>query len=245
VNRVLILGATSSIARALATCFARDGAALYLAARDAGEAARIAADLTVRTGARVCAGAFDATDYERHPELLSRAASELGGLNGVALCFGVLGDHSIAARDAACARRIIAENFTAAASFLTEAANYMAAQRSGFIIVLGSVAGERGRASNYVYGSAKGALALFAQGLRARLLRSGVHILTVKLGVVDTRMTYGRTRSMLAVSPTTAAHGIYAAWCRQADVAYVPRFWRPIMAAVRATPERLFKYARF
>ncbi len=244
-NRVLFLGATSSIARALAFCFARDGARLYLAARDVGEAARIAADLSVRAGAYVCSGAFEATDYERHAELIGRAAAKLGGLDGVALCFGTLGDHSHAARDADCARRLVAENFTAAVSFLTEAANYMAAQRSGFIIVLGSVAGDRGRAGNYVYGSAKGALALFAQGLRAHLARSGVYVLTVKLGLVDTRMTYGRGRSLLAVSPPTAARGIYAAWRRRAQVAYVPAFWRPVMAAVRIIPERIFKYARF
>ncbi len=244
-KRVLFLGATSSIARALALCFARDGAALYLAARDADEAARVAADLNIRGAGLVRSGSFEATGYARHTELISHAARELGGLDGVALCFGTLGEHFNAARDAAYARDLVTENFTAAASILTEVANYLGIQRSGFIIVLGSVAGERGRAGNYVYGSAKGGLALFTQGLRAHMARSGVHIMTVKLGLVDTPMTYGRGRSLLAVSPTTAARGIYSAWRRRAEVVYVPWFWRPVMAVVRAIPERIFKYARF
>jgi decaprenylphospho-beta-D-erythro-pentofuranosid-2-ulose 2-reductase len=245
VTRLLVLGATSSIARALALCFARDGCALYLAARDAEEAARIAADLRVRTGAHACSGIFEATDCERHAELLIRAATELGGLDGVALCFGTLGSYSTAAEKANCVRRLITENFTAAASFMTEAANFFAAQRSGFIIVLGSVAGDRGRAGNYAYGAAKGALALFAQGLRARLARSGIHVLTIKLGLVDTRMTYGRSPSWLAISPKAAGVKIYAAWRRRAQAVYVPWFWRPLMLAVRMIPERIFKYARF
>src|SRR5208337_1919183 len=132
-----------------------------------------------------------------------------------------------------------------AVSILTHVSEHLSAQGRGFIIVLGSVAGDRGRATNYVYGSAKGALALFTQGLRARLAGSGVHVMTVKLGLVDTRMTWGRDGALPAASPENAAGKIYAAWRRQREVVYVPAFWRAIMGAVKMVPERFFKRMSF
>jgi short-subunit dehydrogenase len=243
--RVAILGATSPIARLLAMHFARDGAALYLAARDESEASRIARDIGVRTGAPAFSGPFEADDYQFHAEALDRAARELGGLDGIVVCFGTLGDESAALRDPAQAVAIINQNFTAAASILTLAADRFESQQSGFIIVIGSVAGDRGRARNYVYGSAKGALALFTQGLRARFARSPVHVMTVILGTVDTRMTWGREGTFLTVSPERAADSIYAAWRRKAEVVYVPFFWRFIMGGLKILPEKVFKKLRF
>jgi decaprenylphospho-beta-D-erythro-pentofuranosid-2-ulose 2-reductase len=243
--RVLMLGATSPIARALALEYARGGASLYLAARDTAEAARIAQDLAVRTGAAVHAGPFEAADYAAHPELIARAAAAMGGLDGVALCFGALGDEPAAHHDAPAAIKIITDNYTGAVSILTIAADYFAAQQSGFIIVIGSVAGERGRSRNYIYGSAKGALALFAQGMRARFARTPIHVMTVILGTVDTRMTWGREGAFLTVAPERAAAMIHKAWRRRAEVAYVPFFWRFIMGVIKALPERIFKKLKF
>ena len=168
-NKVLILGATSPIARALALRFASDGARLYLAARDADEARRVAEDVSVRAGVPALSGTFDASDFASHDEFIRHAATQLGGLDGVVVCFGTLGDEDVAQTDSGAALATIHQNFTGAVSLITLAARHLEQQRSGFIIVIGSVAGERGRKRNYVYGSAKGALALFAQGLRGRL----------------------------------------------------------------------------
>src|SRR5260221_1211236 len=191
-NRVLILGATSPIARALALRFAFDGARLYLAARNADEARRVAEDVSVRVGVTALSGTFDALDFGSHDEFIRSAASELGGLDGVVVCFGTLGDEDAAQTDPGAALATIHQNFTGAVSLMTIAARHLEQQRSGFIIVIGSVAGDRGRARNYVYGASKGALALFTQGLRGRLAKSGVHVMTVKLGTVDTPVTWGR-----------------------------------------------------
>lgn len=244
-TRVIILGATSPIARILAMRFAQDGGAVYLAARDAGEAARIASDISVRTGTVARSGAFDASDFASHAEFIRRAAEELGGLDGVVLCFGTLGDEDAAQIDPAAALATLHQNFTGAVSLMTLAARRLEEQQHGFMIVIGSVAGDRGRAKNYVYGAAKGGLHTFTQGLRGRLARAGVHVMTVKLGTVDTRMTWGREGTLLTVAPEKAANAIYAAYQRKAEVVYVPWFWRPIMGVVKLIPERFFKRTSF
>ncbi len=244
-TNILILGATSPIARALALRFAWTGARLYLAARDVAEAERIAKDIRLRSGAEVSAGPFDAVDFASHQGLIQQAEQAMTGLDGVVLCFGTLGDESRAQSEPEQAISTINQNFTGAVSILTIAAERLAEQHSGFILVLGSVAGERGRASNYVYGSAKGALHLFLQGLRGRLAKSGVRVTTVVLGTVDTRMTWGRDGATLTVPPEKAADLIFAAWLRKREVVYIPWYWRPIMGVIKVIPERLFKRVRF
>lgn len=239
--RIIILGATSPIARELALRFAAEGSTLYLAARDVGEAARLATDIAIRARSAVHCGAFEAGAVHTHRELIARASAAMNGLDGVVLCFGTLGDEELCRHDPTEAVQVIADNFTGAVSLLTIAAEKLEAQRSGFIIVLGSVAGERGRRKNYVYGSAKGALALFAQGLRGRLAAASVDVLTAKLGLVDTRMTWGRPGLFLSITPARAAAKIHAAWKRRASVIYVPAWWRVVMAAIRLVPEPLFK----
>jgi len=243
-SKILILGATSPIARELAMRFAQDGSAVFLAARDRGEAERLASDISIRTGATAIPGIFDASELYFHATFVEKAIEALGGLDGVVLCFGTLGDEAVAQTNPDEAVATVNQNFTGAVSLLTLVARHLEQQRSGFVIVIGSVAGERGRSRNYVYGSAKAALATFTQGLRARLSRVGVTVLTVKLGTVDTRMTWGR-ESMLVVAPEAAADAIIAAWRRKADVVFVPWFWRPIMGIVRMIPERIFKRTSF
>jgi short-subunit dehydrogenase len=242
---ILILGGTSPIARLLAIKFASIGAHLYIASRDEAEGNRIADDIRVRSGVQASAGKFDATDFASHGELVEHASKELGGLDGVVLCFGTLGAEDKAQIDAAEALATINQNFTGAVSILTIAAQKLETQGTGFIIVVGSVAGDRGRKRNYVYGSAKGALHLFVQGLRARLSKTKVQVMTVILGTVDTRMTWGREGTLFTVPPQRAADLIFEAWRKKRDVVYVPSFWRPIMAVVRAIPERFFKHASF
>lgn len=239
-NAVLILGATSAIARATAAAFAARGAALYLASRDLDELGRIAADLHLRHGVEVRYGLFDAEATETHDAFFHSVRGEMPDLSGVVLAFGYLGDQQ-AARDFKVGAKIIASNFTGAASILSLCANYFEPLKRGFIIGISSVAGDRGRQSNYVYGAAKGALSLYLQGLRNRLFASGVRVITVKPGFVDTAMTYGLPGLFLVASPQDIGERIVRALDKPADVVYLPWFWRYIMLIIKHIPEPVFK----
>ena len=238
---VLIIGATSSIARALAHQMAQQGAALHLAARDGYEVERVAKDIAIRYQAPISWSNFEALNYNTHPELLQKAVDHLGGLDGVVVSLGELGEQQQAQVDFSHARQIIHSNYTGVASILTHVANYLEQQGSGFIIGISSVAGDRGRQSNYIYGSAKGALSLFLQGLRNRLTKSGVHVMTVKPGFVDTKMTFGKSGMFLVASPERVATAVMKAWRKGKDIVYVPWFWFWILLIIRSIPEALFK----
>jgi decaprenylphospho-beta-D-erythro-pentofuranosid-2-ulose 2-reductase len=237
---VLILGATSAIARATAAAFAARGNALYLASRDLDELPRIAADLRLRYGVAVRYGLFDAVATESHEAFMQSVVEAMHGISGVVLAFGYLGDQQ-AARDFSVGEKIIASNFTGAASILSCCANYFEPLKRGFIIGISSVAGDRGRQSNYVYGAAKGALSLYLQGLRNRLYASGVRVITIKPGFVDTAMTYGLPGLFLIASPQEIAERIVAALGKSSDVVYLPGFWRYIMLIIKFIPEPIFK----
>lgn len=237
---VLILGATSAIARATAAAFAARGAALYLASRDEEELRRIAADIQVRYGVEVHHGLFDAEATDSHEAFLKSVVAVMPKLSGVVLAFGYLGDQQ-AARDFNVGAKVITSNFTGAASILSHCANYFEPLQHGFIIGISSVAGDRGRQSNYVYGAAKGALSLYLQGLRNRLYASGVRVITIKPGFVDTAMTYGLPGLFLVASPQSIGERIVAALRKSADVVYLPWFWRYIMFIIKHIPEPIFK----
>lgn len=237
---VLILGATSAIARATAAAFAARGDNLYLASRDEEELRRIAVDLRLRYGVEVRHGLFDAEATDTHESFFKAVVTAMPNLSGVVLAFGYLGDQQ-AARDFNLADRIIASNFTGAASILSHCANYFEPLHYGFIIGISSVAGDRGRQSNYVYGAAKGALSLYLQGLRNRLYPKGVRVITVKPGFVDTAMTYGLPGLFLVASPQYIAECIVRSLDKSADVVYLPRFWRYIMLIIKHIPEPIFK----
>lgn len=237
---VLVLGATSAIARATAEAFAAKGYDLYLAGRNGDELARIAADLQLRYQVTVLSGLFAAEDIGSHGRFFTKALAEMGGMDGVVLALGHLGDQQ-AARDFSVGAEVILINFTAAASILSHCANYLEARKQGFIIGISSVAGDRGRQSNYTYGAAKGALSLYLQGLRNRLFTSGVRVITVKPGFVDTAMTYGMPGLFLVASPQYIGKRIVRALGRSGDVIYLPWFWRYIMLIIKAIPEAVFK----
>lgn len=237
---VLVLGATSAIARATAAAFAARGASLYLASRDMDELQRSAADLRIRYGVEVRYGAFDAEATATHEEFFRKVLAEMQGLSGVVLAFGYLGDQ-MAARGFSRGERVIASNFTGAASILSLCADYFEPKKSGFIIGISSVAGDRGRQSNYVYGAAKGALSLYLQGLRNRLYPSGVRVITVKPGFVDTAMTFGLPGLFLVASPQHVGERIVRALDKSADEVYLPWFWRYIMLIIKLIPEPVFK----
>jgi short-subunit dehydrogenase len=240
-QKILIIGATSAIAEAAARRFAQRGDALYLLARNSERLDALLADLKIR-GAAVTAGApFDANDFGQHAAAIERAASALGGLDAVLIAHGTLPDQQAAQADVALTLQEISTNALSVISLLTLIANRFEAQRSGTIAVISSVAGDRGRQSNYVYGSAKGMLSIFLQGLRNRLCKVGVHVLTVKPGFVDTPMTAAFPKGPLWATPEQVGGAIASAMDRKRNVLYTPFFWAGIMAIIRAVPEAVFK----
>lgn len=238
---VLILGATSAIARHVAAGFAARGHALFLAGRDASEVERVAADIRIRFGVGVEAGAFDAEDYESHAEFLEGVTARAGALGGVVLTFGYLGEQATAASDFGECERIIARNFVGAVSILNLCADHLEARRAGFIIAVSSVAGDVGRQSNYLYGAAKGGLNVYLQGLRNRLFHAGVRVITVKPGFVDTPMTFGLPKLFLVARPEDVGESIVRALGKSRDVVYLPWFWRYVMLILRLVPEQVRK----
>jgi short-subunit dehydrogenase len=238
---VLILGATSAIARHVAAAFAARGHALFLAGRNLAEVERVAADLRIRYNVSTAAGHFDAEDYENHRAFLQGVVRRMGDVEGVVVAFGHLGEQEEAEKELEETFRVIDRNFTGAVSVLNHCAEFFEARREGFVVAVSSVAGDVGRRSNYLYGAAKGGLNVYLQGLRARLYRAGVRVLTVKPGFVDTPMTFGRPRLFLVASPAEVGEKIVRALARGAEVAYVPWFWRFVMLALKLTPERFRK----
>lgn len=238
---VLVLGATSGIAREVALALAEKGASLFLAGRDRDELERTAGDLRIRTNVRVETGLFDADDCSTHLAFFQDASAVMGGFSGAVLAVGYLGDQAKAQTDWQEAHAILHRNYVAAASILHVIAASFEMAESGWIVALSSVAGDRGRMSNYVYGSAKGGLTVFLQGLRARLQKKGVHVLTVKPGPVDTAMTFGMEKLPLLAQPRVVGRAIVKALEKEKDVAYVPGPWRTIMFVLRSVPESVFK----
>jgi len=242
VRPVVVLGSTSALVRAVANGLAARGHAVVLAARNATENEAIAADIAVRHGVEAVPLPFDAADFDSHEEFfrecLARANEPLAG---VVMGFGFMEDQKRAQGNHALARRTLDINFTAAVSLLERFADLLEDQGAGFIVGIGSVAGDRGRQSNYLYGAAKGGLAIYLEGLRNRLHPAGVHVLTVKPGFIDTKMTWGLPGMFLVASPERAARGILRALDKRRNVAYVPFFWQLIMLIIRHIPEPIFK----
>jgi decaprenylphospho-beta-D-erythro-pentofuranosid-2-ulose 2-reductase len=238
---VLILGATSAIARHVAASFAARGRPVFLAGRNVAEVERLAADLRIRYGVEAAFGRFEAEDYEGHHEFLRGVVRRMGDLEGVVLAFGYLGEQEAAEKEMEETFRVIDRNFTGAVSILNQCAGFFETRRGGFVVAVSSVAGDVGRQSNYLYGAAKGGLNVYLQGLRARLYGAGVRVVTVKPGFVDTPMTYGRPKLFLVASPREVGERIARAAERGGDVVYVPWFWRFIMLALKLTPEAVRK----
>ena len=235
----LVIGATSDIGRAIARRLADDGFALQLAARDAARLEHEAAEIRSRWGCAVTVLHCDVLEEDGGSALVDA----LDPLPDVAVCVvGMLGDQQRSERDAADAERVLRTNFVGPALLLGALAERFAARGSGILVGVSSVAGDRGRAANYVYGSAKAGLTAFLSGLRNRLAGSGVHVVTVKPGFVRTRMTAGmRLPAALTATPEEVAGAVARALRARRDVVYVRWIWRPIMLAVRALPERVFK----
>lgn len=238
---ILILGATSMIARMAAMSWAKRGYGLYLASRDQQEVERISADIAIRYDVAVYHAFFDIEQVERHERFIEKVVRETGGIFGVLLACGYLGNQAQAVVDASEMKKIIDVNYLGACSILTHCANALSRQNAGFIAGISSVAGDRGRQSNYVYGSAKAGLSVFLSGMRNRLYAQGIHVLTIKPGFVDTAMTYGRPGMFLVADPEQIGEAIVKAVDRRKDVLYVPWYWRAIMSIIKSIPECIFK----
>jgi short-subunit dehydrogenase len=241
-SRALILGARSSIAVALARALADAGWNLVLAARRVEELEPTAADIRLRWGTQVHLQEFDALALEEHASLPPTIQRDAGDFELAIAVFGYMGDQLAVRDDTSQMEQTLATNFVGAAVVLAHVANYMETQtgRCG-IVGISSVAGDRGRQSNYFYGAAKAGLSSYLQGLRNRLASSNVHVMTVKPGFVDTPMTEGLEGLFLVASPQRVADDILRAYDRRQDILYTPWFWRYIMWVIRLLPERIFK----
>ncbi len=236
---LLILGARSDIARAVSHRFARKGLNLCLAARRYEEADRDAKDLEIRYRIRVMTREFDALDFEGHE-------SWYAGLPekplGVLCAVGFLGNQKKGETNLTEAKKIMETNYLGCVSILNVIANDFEERKAGFIIGISSVAGDRGRQSNYFYGSSKAAFTAYLSGLRNRLCRVNVRVITVKPGFVRTGMTEDlELPAMLTSSPEEVARDILSAFEKGKDVIYTKWYWKYIMAVIKIIPEKIFK----
>ncbi len=236
----IILGATSAMARALARAVSERGDAVLLAGRDMEDLGALASDCALR-GARLAeAVRFDARDPTGFGAVLERAVRNEGVLNA-AVFVGSMPEQAEIDTDPAIIDGVVTDSFTGPARFLQMLAPEIEARGAGTVVGVGSVAGDRGRVGNYVYGAAKAGFHTYLSGLRNRLTRAGGHVVTVKPGFVDTAMTWGLPGMFLVAPPEKVAADILAAVKKQRNVIYTPFFWRYIMLIIRSIPEPVFK----
>lgn len=240
-RRLIIFGATSAIAEATAREFARRGDAIFLVGRSRERLQAIADDLKVRGASSVAFQTQDLRDGSANEALLDAATTALGGLDAALIAHGTLSDQKACEGSTELFLDEFTTNALSAMMLCTLLANRFEAQRRGVIAVISSVAGDRGRRSNYVYGSAKAAVTAFTSGLRQRLRPAGVDVVTIKPGFVDTPMTAAFKKGALWASPAKVAKEICRAMIAGTPVIYTPGFWRPIMWIIRSIPEFVFR----
>lgn len=240
-QNVLIIGATSAIAEATAQIYASRGDNLFLLARNQDRLESISADLTVRGASSVQLGALDVSDHAAIVDSLTKVSEHFDRLDVVLIAHGTLPDQMKCQENLEALSYELNVNAISTIIMLTQLANQMEVQGQGTIAVIGSVAGDRGRQSNYIYGAAKGMVDIFLQGLRNRLNKSGLKVLTIKPGFVDTPMTAEFKKGFLWAKPDTIAKGITKAIEKERNVIYLPWFWQGIMLIIRSIPEFIFK----
>lgn len=236
---ILVIGARSDIALATAHAFGADGHPLQLAARNVDTLEAVKTDLELRYNIAVSLHELDALDTDSHAHFVEA----LPELPRVVICaVGLLGEQDKSASDPESALVVLRSNFEGPASLMAHFANRFEARGSGTLVGISSVAGDRGRASNYVYGSAKAGFTAFLAGLRNRLAGHGVHVVTVLPGFVATQMTEGMDLpERLTAAPEEVGQAIHRAVTRRKDIIYVRPIWRLVMLIIRNIPERLFK----
>lgn len=238
-KNVLILGATSDMGQAIAKRFAMEGWGLTLAARNAEMLEALASDLRIRSDFEVRTQTFDALGFAGHRAFYDALDPKP---NAVVCVFGYMGDQLLARTDFDEVRKTIDTNFTGAVSILNLVADDFEKRGQGAIIGIGSVAGDRGRQSNYIYGSAKAGFTAYLSGLRNRLAKKGVHVMTVKPGFCRTRMTeHLELPAALTSTPEQVADAIFRGLQKKRNVVYTLWMWRWIMLVIKHIPEFVFK----
>jgi decaprenylphospho-beta-D-erythro-pentofuranosid-2-ulose 2-reductase len=240
-TRLIILGATSAIAEATAREFARRGDAMFLVARSPQRLEALAADLKIRGASKVAVHSQDLNEATAYEGLLEQANAALEGLDAALIAHGTLSNQKACEASTDLLSSEFQTNALSVMMLCTHLANRFEAQKRGVIAVISSVAGDRGRRSNYAYGSAKAAVTAFTSGLRQRLRPAGVHVVTIKPGFVDTPMTAAFKKGALWTSPSSVAKDITRAMMKGTPVIYSPGFWRPIMWIIRSIPESVFQ----
>ncbi|WP_262296298.1 SDR family oxidoreductase [Microvirga sesbaniae] len=239
--RVAIFGATSGIATAVARRYAESGARLVLVARDQASLTAAAADLEVRGAAEVEVQEADFARTADIPATVAAAWTRFDGLDLAVVAYGTLPDQQEMEAESAKAEQALVLNFLSPALLCGELAHRFEARKSGTLAVISSVAGDRGRKSNYVYGAAKGGLQRYLEGLRHRLFAAGVQVLDIRPGFVSTKMTaHLSQKGPLWASPDQVAADIVGAIQKRKEVLYTPWFWRWVMMGVRNAPGPLF-----
>jgi decaprenylphospho-beta-D-erythro-pentofuranosid-2-ulose 2-reductase len=236
---ILILGANSDIAKATAERFAKSGCSLILASRNLSELRNEAANLEIRYDTNIKVLYFDATDFESHFNFYK---SLLPSPDGVIMAFGLMNQQNSEQDNFDLAKLTIDTNYISAVSILEIVASDFQKRKYGFIVGISSVAGDRGRQSNYIYGSSKAGLSAYLEGLRGRLYESNVELLIVKPGFVETKMTEGMKFPVgLATNPKTIANAIHNGVLKKKNTIYVKTLWRFIMLIIQLIPDSIFK----
>ncbi|MCC7112085.1 MAG: SDR family NAD(P)-dependent oxidoreductase [Deltaproteobacteria bacterium] len=240
---ILVLGATSAMAQDAVARLASRGAALFLVGRDAQKLAAVADDARARGAASVHTQQQDLDDTAALEPLIRQADHALGGLDAALVAHGMLGDNDKSARDAALAEQVLHTNFVSAGAASVSLATLFEGRRSGVLVVITSVAGDRGRGSNAVYGASKAGLQALLSGLRNRLFRAGVRVVDVRPGLVDSPMTAGLSmpRALVRGPEVVGAVLVDALDGKTGDIVYAPGWWRLVMLGIRGLPEPVFK----
>ncbi len=243
-TNILIIGATSAIAEHCARLWASRGDAIFLVARNQERLQTIANDLKVRGSSNIGTYCMDLNAIENHQDMLDSAEAALGGIDTVLIAHGTLSNQKACEQSVAETLVEIQTNALSTIALLTLIANRFEVRKSGTIAVISSVAGDRGRASNYVYGSAKAMVTAFTSGLRQRLHKSNVAVVTIKPGFVDTPMTAEFKKGLLWARPATVAKNIVKGIDQRKSELYVPRFWKLIVLIVLHIPTVIFRSVR-
>lgn len=240
-TNLVILGATSAIAEQVARLYAKPNQRILLVARNKDALSVIASDLQVRGAGKIDTLIYDFSDLENIEKLVSDIALVMGSIDLLFVAYGTLPDQLECEANIKLTQAEINLNYLSVVSIITGLSQVMVTQGSGTIAVVSSVAGDRGRRSNYINGTAKGALTIYLQGLRNALSDKNVHVLTIKPGFVDTPMTKDFSKGILWAEPEKIAKDIRNAINKRKDVIYTPWFWRWIMLIIKLIPERIFK----
>jgi short-subunit dehydrogenase len=241
-KKILIVGATSAIANACARTWAAQGSEFFLVARNNEKLEQIAADLTARGAKRVITHLMDVTDVTAHVAMLKDCVDALQQIDLTLIAHGTLPEQSACEQDVGIALKELNNNGISVIALLTLLANQFEIQRYGTLAVISSVAGDRGRPSNYLYGTAKAAVSTFCEGLRARMFKVGVHVITIKPGFVDTPMTKGLPLpAPLVASAEKVSQLIINGIDKKKDTIYTPNFWNLIMLIIKSIPSFIFK----